>query len=63
MSFDWLSWSNQVAIWWGFLLLVSVLNIVVLLLLHTRLRRRMLNSPRRALRIEPLFLLCAAYVF
>jgi hypothetical protein len=63
MSFDWLSWSNQVAIWWGFLLLVSMLNIVVLLLLHTRLRRRMLDSPRPALRIEPLFLLCAAYVF
>jgi hypothetical protein len=63
MSFDWLSWSNQVAIWWGFLLLVSMLNIAVLLLLHTRLRQRMLNSPRRALRIEPLFLLCAAYVF
>jgi hypothetical protein len=63
MSFDWLSWSNQVAVWWGFLLLVSMLNIAVLLLLHTRLRQRMLNSPRRALRIEPLFLLCAAYVF
>jgi hypothetical protein len=63
MSFDWLAWSNPVAIWWGFLLIVSTANIVLLLLLHRRFRKRTLNGRRGTFRIELLVLLCAAYVF
>ncbi len=29
MSLAWLDWSNPVAIWWGFLLAVSAINIAV----------------------------------
>jgi hypothetical protein len=63
MSFDWLDWSNPVAIWWGFLLIVSTANIALLLLLHSRFRRRTPDSPRGAFGIELLILLCTAYVF
>jgi hypothetical protein len=62
MSFDWLAWSNPVAIWWGFLVIVSGANIALLLLLHRWLRER---APNRQLgtRVELLLvLLCAAYV-
>ena len=31
MSVAWLDWSNPVAIWWGFLLVVSAVNIAALL--------------------------------
>ena len=63
MSFDWLAWSNPVAIWWVFLVIVSGANIALLLLLHRWLRER---APNRQLgtRVELLLvLLCAAYVF
>lgn len=59
MSFDWLAWSNPVAVWWGFLLIVSGANIALLLLLHRCLRERLFDC-----RITTyLVLLCAAYVF
>jgi hypothetical protein len=61
MNVDWLDWSNPVAIWWSFLLVVSAVNIAALLTLGARLRA----SPGRAagaFAIEPLLLLCAAYV-
>ena len=60
MSFDWLAWSNPVAIWWTFLLTVSAFNVALLLLLLRYFSART-NNPG-ALRIEPLLLLCAAYV-
>ena len=64
MSFDWLTWSNPVAIWWGFLLVVSSANIALWLVLHHRFRKRVLVDRRRGvLRVELLVLLCAAYVF
>jgi hypothetical protein len=62
MRFDWLAWSNPVAIWWGFLLTVSTANIALWLMLHRYFRRT--NDRRPGLfRIELMVLLCAAYVF
>jgi len=63
MSFEWLSWSNPVAIWWGFLALVSAANIALWLALHRRFRARRPPRQRGTFRIELLVLLCAAYVF
>src|SRR5262245_17408290 len=62
MSFDWLAWSNPVAIWWTFLLAVSALNIALLLLLHRRFRERTNRFRRSILCVEPLVILCAVYV-
>src|SRR5262245_1816824 len=64
MNFDWLAWSNPVAIWWGFLVTVSAANVALLLLLHRWIRGRALGQQADALRIEALLLLlCGAYVF
>jgi hypothetical protein len=60
MSVAWLDWSNPVAIWWGFLLLVSAVNIAALLWLRGRYRSR--GDKPAATWIEPLLLLCAVYV-
>jgi hypothetical protein len=60
MSFDWLTWSNPVSIWWGFLLSVSVVNVILWLSLNRRLGAR---DRRGTFRIELLVLLSAAYVF
>jgi len=54
MSLDWLDWTNPVAIWWCFLLVISVVNITLWL----QLRSRFGNAV-----IEPLLLLSAVYVF
>src|SRR4051794_30841460 len=62
MKVDWLAWSNPVAVWWGFLLVVSTANITLLALLHSRFRPRMLRRDGSH-RVELLILLCAAYVF
>ena len=56
MSLDWLSWSNPVALWWSFLLVVSGINVALWLLLNRRLRRL-------TLRFEFIVFLSAAYVF
>jgi hypothetical protein len=61
MSFDWLAWSNPVAVWWSFLLLVSTANIALWLLVHRHSRR--LNGERDAFLVKLMVLLCAAYVF
>lgn len=53
-SFDWLTWSNPIALWWGLLLLVSSLNISIWLWLRPRLRARGLAL---------IATLSAAYVF
>jgi hypothetical protein len=63
MSFEWLAWSNPVALWWGFLLSVSAANIAFLLLLHSQFRKGTTNPARWIFRFELFFLLCAAYVF
>ena len=61
MSVAWLDWSNPVAIWWGFLLVVSAVNIAALLWLRARYRASRGEKPAAAW-IEPLLLLCAVYV-
>jgi len=63
MNFDWLAWSNPVAIWWCFLLIVSATNIALWFLLHRRFRQWSPRARRGILRVEILVLLCAAYVF
>jgi hypothetical protein len=62
MRLDWLAWSNPLAVWWSFLILVSAGNLALLLHLHARYRRG--GSPRRvrAPGVDPLLLLGAAYV-
>ena len=59
MHFDWLTWSNPVAIWWFFLLAVASGNIA----LWSALRRHFRGRQCSAFRIELMVLLCAAYVF
>jgi hypothetical protein len=63
MSFGWLDWRNPIAIWWGFLVLVSIANIVLWRLLHLRFRQRALDRGYGIFRVELMVLLCAAYVF
>ncbi len=61
MSLAWLDWSNPVAIWWVFLVVVSTGNIAALAWVGSHYRR----SARRAgaaLAIEPLLVFCAVYV-
>jgi hypothetical protein len=62
MRLDWLAWSNPVAIWWSFLILVSAGNVALLLGLHFRFRKTGRTTRAGALATEPLLLLCAAYV-
>jgi len=59
MHFDWLTWSNPVAIWWFFLLAVASGNIVLWSALCRHFRGRQCS----AFRVELMVLLCAAYVF
>jgi hypothetical protein len=63
MSFEWLDWSNPVAIWWGFLLAVSSGNIALWWLLHRHFRRQTPDRNRGRFGVELLVILCAAYVF
>ena len=63
MSLDWLAWSNPVSIWWGFLLTVTIVNILLWLMLHRHLRKRSLDRQRGMFRVELMVLLAAAYVF
>jgi hypothetical protein len=62
MRLDWLAWSNPLAIWWSFLILVSAGNIALLLGLHFHFRRTSPKAPAATLATEPLLLLSAAYV-
>jgi hypothetical protein len=65
MSLEWraqsnsLTWSNPVAWWWSLLTLVSGANIAVWVLLYRELHQQ----PGSISGIEPMLLLCAAYVF
>ena len=63
MNFDWLTWSNPVALWWGFLLLVSSMNIALWFVLRRHLQRRALGVLCATFRVELMVMLCAAYVF
>src|SRR3984893_17017206 len=61
MSIAWLDWSNPVAIWWGFLLLVSAVHGAALLRRRARCCGSRGDRPAGTW-IEPLLLLCAVYV-
>ena len=63
VNFDWLAWSNPVAIWWSFLITVSMTNIGLWLILQRRLRGKAFTPQRGMLGLELMVLLCAAYVF
>jgi len=63
MSLDWLAWSNPVAIWWSFLITVSMTNIALWLILQRRLRSKTFPPRNGILGLELMVLLCAAYVF
>jgi hypothetical protein len=63
MNLEWLAASNPVAIWWCFLLIVSIANIALWMLLHRRYRQMTPGTQRGIFRVEALVLLCAAYVF
>src|SRR5262249_17928537 len=63
MSFSWLSWSNPVAVWWSFLVIVSAANFALWLLLHSHFRKTATRWGPSTLAVEPLLLLSAAYVF
>jgi hypothetical protein len=58
---SWLVWSNPVAIWWSFLVAVSVVNVAFWLLLNGYFRTA--NRQSGMLRVELMVVLCAAYVF
>jgi hypothetical protein len=64
MDIAWLDWSNPVAIWWGFLLIVAVINVTALLWLAVRFRANFFgnNKSNAGALIEPLLLLAAVYV-
>jgi hypothetical protein len=62
-SLDWLTWSNPVAVWWGFLVAVSAANIAWWFWLGRSLRRSQNGWQSAAVAVEPLLLLSAAYVF
>ena len=62
MNFDWLDWSNPVALWWSFLVAVSALNFVLLLGLRACYRANPFGAPKAIFAIEPLAFLSAVYV-
>ncbi|HEY7664990.1 MAG TPA: hypothetical protein VH934_17880 [Xanthobacteraceae bacterium] len=63
VSFDWLAWSNPVAVWWEFLVAVSIANITLWLMLHRQFRKQAPNYRAGAFRLDLMVLLSAAYVF
>ena len=63
MHFDWLDWSNPVALWWRFLVTVSLLNIALLVGLSAVYRANPFGAANAIFAAEPLALLSAVYVF
>jgi hypothetical protein len=63
MSLDWVVWDNSVAVWWLFLVTVSIANVALWFVVYRRLRTRSANLPLGILRVELTLFLCAAYVF
>jgi hypothetical protein len=54
MTFDWLEWSNPVALWWSFLVAVSLPNIALSLGLRACYRVNPFGAPKAIFAIEPL---------
>jgi hypothetical protein len=63
MHFDWLDWSNPVAVWWSFLVAASALNLALLLGLRILYRANPFGAVNTLFAGEPLALLSAVYVF
>jgi hypothetical protein len=61
MSLNWLDWSTPVAIWWGFLLIVSALNIGLLFGLRACYRGNLFGRDA-TFALEPVAVLSAVYV-
>ena len=62
MHFDWLIWSNPVALWWSFLVTVSALNIALLVGLRAAYRANPFGAANAIFAAEPLALLSSVYV-
>jgi len=62
MRLEWLTFSEPVAIWWDFLVLVSAGNIALLLSLWRRFHQTGRSLRAGSFGLQPLFLLSAAYV-
>jgi len=62
MHLEWLTFSDPVAIWWDFLVLVSAGNIALLLSLWRRFHQTGRSLRAGPLGLQPLLLLSAAYV-
>ena len=59
MHFDWLVWSNPVALWWSFLVTVSVLNVALLVGLRAVYRANPFGAVNAIFAAEPLAILSA----
>jgi len=63
MHFEWLDWSNPVALWWSFLVTVSALNIALLVGLRAAYHANPFGAANAIFAAEPPALLSAVYVF
>ena len=63
MSFEWVAFSNPVAVWWVFLVVASAANIALWFVLQDHLRKAARNLQFGIVRVELMIFLCAAYVF
>ena len=57
MRFDWLLWSNPVALWWTFLVAVTGVNVALLLGLRGLYRANPFGAVTATFAAEPLALL------
>ena len=62
MHLDWMNFSDPIAIWWDFLVLISAGNIALLLSLWRRFHQTGGSSRARPYGLQPLLLLSAVYV-
>ena len=63
MHFEWLDWSNPVALWWSFLVTVSALNIALLVGLRAAYHANPFGAANAIFAAEPPAMLSAVYVF
>ena len=63
MTFAWVTFSNPVALWWLFLVVVSAANVAAWFALRHHLRNASRHLHAGLFRVELMTVLCAAYVF
>ena len=63
MDFAWVTFSNPVALWWLFLVVVSAANVAAWFALRHHLRNASRHFHAGLFRVDLMILLCAAYVF